>query len=82
VIWRPIDSFADWLRHSLGFRAQLRLGVLFMVGSVPFLFWMPFAGEPPVIYFMSWLAIFGTGLALIITAEVGEVAEEAAQEAP
>jgi hypothetical protein len=79
-MWRPIDAFADWLRHSLGFRAQLRIGVLLMLCSLPFLAYMPVAvmsGEPPVIYLMSWLALFIAGLGLIITAEVGEVAEEA-----
>lgn len=45
-MWRLVDGIADWLRHSLGAQAQLRLGVLMVLGSLPLAVYGPWSGEP------------------------------------
>ena len=82
--WWPVDRLADWLRHSFGVQAQLRMGVvMFLIGLGYLLYW-PWAAEPPAIFTMSALALLFAGIGVVVSAEtlaevatdVGEVAED------
>jgi F0F1-type ATP synthase assembly protein I len=66
-IWKPVDAFADWLRHRFGVQAQLRMGVLMVGVGVGYLLVAPFTSEPRGVYVMSALALMGVGV--VVSAE-------------
>ncbi len=68
-MWKPIDGIADWLRHSLGVQAQLRLGVLMVLGALPLMIYGFFTSEPFFVYQMSALALLFSGIGVVVTAE-------------
>lgn len=65
-----LDRIADWLQDVLGARAQLRLGVALVLLSLPLYVYLPFSGEPPLIYLMSALALTLSGISIVVAAEV------------
>lgn len=65
-----LDKLGEWILEHLDARAQLRVGVLFTISSIPFYVYMPFSGEQVGIYLMSALALSGSGLGFIVGAEV------------
>lgn len=73
---RLIDAIADWLRDRLGYRAQMRMGVILVLGSLPFYLYGPFAGEPPVIYYLSVVAVTLSGISIVVAAEAAEEASK------
>lgn len=76
MLGRLLDRQADWLRHTFGVQAQLRLGVLLFDASIPLFITGFFVDEPFLVYQMSAGALNLGGLGLIITAEtLAEVAE-------
>lgn len=81
MIWRPVDKVADWLVHELSARAQLRLGVLLFVFSIPFLIYGFWTEEPFLVYQMSALALLLTGIGIVVGAEVLEQTEDASDAA-
>lgn len=68
IVWRSIDQIGYRIARSLGPCVQMRLGVLMLVQSAGFVFWMPFSGEQVGIFLMSALALFYGGLGVIVTA--------------
>lgn len=68
-IWKPIDSIADWLLHSLSNQVQLRIGVLVTFLSLPLLGWMSVTKEARLIFFMSAAALTLSGISWIISAQ-------------
>lgn len=76
-MWRPIDAVADWLRHELGARAQLRLGILAVVAGVLWtLAALLLSSEPPNVIGMSGVALILGGITMVISAEVLEQGED------
>ena len=76
-LWRPIDAIADWLRHSFGPQAQLRMGVVMVLASLPLFVYGFYANEPFVVYQMSAAALLVAGIGVVVTAEtLAEVAED------
>lgn len=73
--WKPVDRIADWLVDELSARAQLRLGVLLVVFSLPFLVYGFWTEEPFLVYQMSALALLLTGIGIVVGAEVLEQTE-------
>jgi hypothetical protein len=71
-----IDKHADWLKHKLGYKSQLRFGIFLFYSSFLFFLWLPFSNEPPLIYIMSALALTLTGLGIIIAAEAAKEAAD------
>lgn len=65
-----IDALADWLADRFHARNQLRLGILLVLASVPLYAYLPFSGEPPIIYFMSAAALTISGITTVVAAEV------------
>ena len=80
-IFKPIDSIAYWLRDGLGAQAQLRIGVLCVLLSVPVLIFGFFTNEPFMVYQMSALALTLTGVGIVVGAQVLVQSEEAEGEA-
>lgn len=81
---KATDRIADWLMDELDARAQLRIGVWLALLSIPIYLYVPWAGEPPIIYLMSAAALTLTGIGIVLSAEVleqTEDAEESAEEA-
>lgn len=80
-MWRPLDTIADWLRHQLGARAQLRAGILTVVVStlwtVAALLW---SDEPPNVIAMSGIALVLTGVGIVVGAQVLEQGEDTSAE--
>lgn len=75
--WRPIDAIAEWLRHTFGVQAQLRLGVLMTIGGLLYVAYAPLTDEPVNIYLMSALALVFAGIGVVVTAEtLAEVATD------
>lgn len=74
--WRPVDAVGNWIREQLDYDAQLRLGVLMVLLGLGLLFYMPFAGEPPVIYFMSAAALIFAGAGVIASVEAAMEASD------
>lgn len=75
-MWRPIDAIADWLRHGLGARAQLRLGILaVIIGAIWTTLVLLFGNEPPNVIGMSGVALILGGITMVISAEVLEQGE-------
>lgn len=68
--WRLVDAIATWLGSRLTAHAQLRLGILMVLASIPLAIYGPFSGEPLVIYEMSALALTIAGVGVVVTAEV------------
>jgi hypothetical protein len=68
-MWRYIDAIGEYLLQELDARVQLRFGVILTLLSIPFYPYLFWSGEPPVIYFLSVLAVTLSGLALIIGAQ-------------
>lgn len=60
---------ADWLRHTFGVQAQLRLGVLMTLLGLGYLAYAPLTKEPVNVYTMSALALVFAGVGVVITAE-------------
>lgn len=80
--WRPVDAAAEWLRHTFGVQAQLRMGVLMTAAGLAYTAYGPFSGEPINIYTMSALALVFAGIGVVVTAEtLAEVADDV-EEAP
>ena len=76
-MWRLVDGMADWLRNSLGVQAQLRMGVLMVLGSVPLVVYGAWTSEPFLVYEMSAAALLFGGIGVVVTAEtLSEVAED------
>lgn len=75
-MWRPIDRLATWLRHSLGYQAQLRLGIVIVLASLPLYLYAPFSGEPPLIYLMSAGALTLSGIGIVVAAEAAKEASK------
>ena len=69
-LWRPIDTVGNWIVNEFSTQAQLRLGVILFLGSLPFYPYMLWSGEPPVIYFLSVLAVTLTGLGILVSLQV------------
>lgn len=67
---RLLDKIAEWIVVKLDAKAQLHFGVLLVLLSIPFYVYLPFSGEPPVVYFMSAMALTVSGLAFVVGAEV------------
>lgn len=65
-----VDRLARWIADKLDANLQLRFGVLLVLGSIPFYLYLPFSGEPPIVYVMSALALTVSGLSFVIGAEV------------
>lgn len=76
-LWKPIDKVGNWILEEFDSRSQLRLGVLLTFLSIPFYPYMFWSGEPPVIYFLSVVAVTLTGLGLIVGTQVLVKQEEA-----
>lgn len=68
--WKPIDWVGNWIINEFDVKYQLRLGVLLFFGSIPFYPYMIWSGEPPIIYFLSVLAVTLTGLGILISLQV------------
>lgn len=76
-MWRPIDGVAEWLRHTFGVQAQLRMGVLMVLGSLPLIVYGMWTDEPFLVYQMSAAALLFAGIGVVVTAEtLQEVAED------
>lgn len=76
-LWRPVDAAAEWLRHTFGVQAQLRLGVLMTAGGIGYVAYAPFTKEPVNVYTMSALALVFAGIGVVVTAEtLAEVADD------
>jgi cytosine/uracil/thiamine/allantoin permease len=69
-LWKPIDKIGKWILEEVDAEVQLRAGVLLTLLSIPFYPYMLWSGEPPVIYFLSVLAVTLSGIALVIGAQV------------
>ncbi len=67
---RLLDSLGNWLADRFGARNQLRLGILCVLGSIPLYAYLPFSGEPPIIYVMSALALTLSGMTMVFAAEI------------
>ncbi len=70
MIWRPIDALAGWVGDKLTAKHQMRMGILLVLVSLFLYVYLPFSGEPPVIYLMSAFAITITGVTVVMAAEV------------
>lgn len=68
-LWKPIDVTSDWLRHSFGPKAQLRMGVIMVLMGIAGTIYLPWSGEPPIIYIMSALALIFAGIGVVVSAE-------------
>lgn len=76
-MWGPIDAAADWLRHTFGVQAQLRMGVLMVFGSGPLMVYGLWTNEPFLVYEMSAAALLFAGIGVVVTAEtLQEVADD------
>ncbi len=64
-----LDTLSHHLQARLTAQAQVRLGILLTLLSLPLYVYLPFSGEPPVIYAMSAVAITLTGMTLVVAAE-------------
>ena len=67
---RPLDWLAEWLGDHLSPQAQLRIGILSVVGSFPFYALLYSTKEPRAVFLMSALALTLTGIAFVVGAEV------------
>lgn len=76
MITKVLDWMADWLIHELTARAQLRLGVVLCLVTIPLYPYVFFSGEPPLIYLMSAAALTLTGIGIVLGAEVLEQTED------
>jgi len=76
VIWRPIDSMAEWISNCLTYQWQKRLGVLSLLVGLAFAIYFPFSGEPVGIYLMSFLALVFGAAGLIAAVEAAENADD------
>jgi len=65
---RLLDAIAERIlrMHMI---TQMRLGVALTLLSIPFYVYMPFSGEPPVVYFLSAMALTLTGITIIFAAQ-------------
>lgn len=70
TFWKPIDAMARWLGRKMGAENQLRLGIVLCIASLPLYAYLPFSGEPPLIYGMSALALTLTGVGIVVSAQV------------
>lgn len=70
AVWRPIDAIGMWIIDEFDVQKQIRMGVLLFLGSLPFYPYMFFSGEPPVIYFLSVLAVTLTGIGILLALQV------------
>lgn len=74
---RVLDAIGDWLRHTFGVQAQLRMGVLMVLASLPLIVHGFFTSEPFLVYEMSAFALLFAGIGVVVTAEtLAEVAED------
>lgn len=69
-LWKIVDGIGLWIVHEFGALQQLRLGVILTLASLPFYPYMIWSGEPPVIYFLSVVAVTLTGLGLIVGTQI------------
>lgn len=69
-IWGLVDKIGLWIVHEFDALHQLRLGVVLTFSSIPFYPYMFWSGEPPVIYFLSVVAVTLTGLGLIVGTQI------------
>lgn len=79
-LWEPIDAIGDWIINEFDSRKQMRLGVILFLGSIPFYPYLFWSGEPPVIYFLSVLAVTLTGLGILVSLQVLVKQEEAEEQ--
>lgn len=75
-----IDRIGDWLVHELSAHAQLRLGVLLFLGSLPLYPAVFFVDEPPLIFLMSAAALTLTGIGIVLGAELLVTTEDVAED--
>lgn len=67
-IWKPVDAAGYWIATWWTPAKQVRTGVVLTLGSALMFLYLPFSGEPPVIYIMSAFALLFGGLGIIVTA--------------
>jgi nucleoside recognition membrane protein YjiH len=60
-IWRPLDAIAEWVQR-MPIKVQERVAVMAILISLCLFIYMPFAGEPPIIYAMSAFALVFSGV--------------------
>lgn len=76
-MWRLIDRVGEWLRHTFGVQAQLRMGVMMVLGSLPLIVYGFWTDEPFLVYQMSAAALLFAGIGVVVTAEtLQEVADD------
>lgn len=74
---RMVDRIADWLRDSLGARAQLRFGIIVVLLSTVWTVGaLLFSDEPPNVIAMSGIALVLTGIGIVVSAQVLEQDED------
>lgn len=72
-LWAPVDAQTKWVRGFLNKGRLERLSVVMFDFGVLFLFYLPFTDEPPLVFFMSALALLFSGLIALIDANIEEI---------
>jgi hypothetical protein len=67
-MWNVIDRIGYWIATKWTPAWQLRTGVALTLGGFALIPYVFFAGEPPVIYLMSAVALVLGGLSVVVTA--------------
>lgn len=65
-----IDAIGKWLLEELSAHAQLRMGVILVLLSIPLMIYGPFSGEQFLIYEMSAFALTLSGVGIVVGAQV------------
>lgn len=68
MIWKVFDWQAKQIRHWLTEKRMERLAVIMLDIGLLFLVYTPFSPEPPMIFIMSGLALFFSGVIAVIEA--------------
>lgn len=69
ILSRCIDWVAKWGTYFMNPQTMRRMSAVMLIVSVATLVYLPFSGEPPVIYGMSSLALLFTALLALGEAE-------------
>jgi len=69
-MWRWIDKIGRWIIEEANTELQLRFGVMLTLFSLPFYPYIFWSGEPPIIYFLSVLAVTLTGLSIVVGCQI------------
>lgn len=67
-IWRPVDAVGHAVVQWWSPLRQVRTGVLVTAVGLALIGYLPFSGEPPLIYLMSAVALVLAGLGILVTA--------------